>query len=323
MSDNLKEKIKNIPVPLVTNLVGVLTLANVYGGLGFRWLRASSMALVAIIWFMFLLKGILYPKKVVAEYEATIPASFYTGFTMTLMILSSFLYEHNIGIGRTLWLIAVIIHIGLILLFTFKHGIKKINTLDFMPAWFVTYAGIGTAVAVGGAMGFPMLQKGIAAFVVGIYFFLLPFIVVRLVKKPILKGQFFTQTVMLAPVSLGIVSYLNAFSEPASWLMTILTILFVLTLIYYVYIFIQVLAFKFVPGYAGLTFPAAIGVIAIQKLVGYYDAIGNESLAFAFEQIRGFQIYIATIAVGYVFARFLMLFFDVDKRVKSLYPEEE
>ena len=323
MSDNLKEKIKNIPVPLVTNLVGVLTLANVYGGLGFRWLRASSMAIVAIIWCMFLLKGILYPKKVVAEYKKTIPASFYTGFTMTLMIMSSFLYEYDIAIGRLLWLIAVIIHIGLILLFTFKHGIKKINTLDFMPAWFVTYAGIGTAVAVGGAMGFPMLQKGIAAFVVGIYFFLLPFIVVRLVKKPILKGQFFTQTVMLAPVSLGIVSYLNAFSEPASWLMTILMILFVLTLIYYVYIFIQVLAFKFVPGYAGLTFPAAIGVIAIQKLVGYYDAIGNESLAFAFEQIRGFLIYIATIAVGYVFARFLMLFFDVDKRVKSLYPEEE
>lgn len=156
---NLSEKIKNIPVPLLPTLTGILTLSNVFAGIGFNWLRHINMFLVGFFLILYVIKIFKYPQKVNNEYQQVIPSSLYAGFTMTLMILSAYIAEYNYTIGQALWVIAVIIHIIHILVFTFTHARRNFNTERFVPSWFVTYCGLAVAVVVGGRNGFCFSSK--------------------------------------------------------------------------------------------------------------------------------------------------------------------
>ena len=73
-------------------------------------------------------------------------------------------------------------------------------------------------------------------------------------------------------------------------------------------------AFPFAPGYAGMTFPMAIGIVASTKMAGYLTNIGNESLAAVVTQISGFQILITTMIIGYVLLNFAMMAMKVERK---------
>ena len=58
-------------------------------------------------------------------------------------------------------------------------------------------------------------------------------------------------------------------------------------------------SFKFYPGYAGLTFPMAIGIVATQKMAGYLTEAGS-ALAYPLSQLAGLQIFLTSGLVFYV-----------------------
>ena len=65
----------------------------------------------------------------------------------------------------------------------------------------------------------------------------------------------------------------------------------------------------FNPGFAGLTFPMAIGIVASTKMSAFLIAQGNESFGSIVKEISGIQIYITTAIIGFVlynFARMLV-----------------
>ena len=67
--------------------------------------------------------------------------------------------------------------------------------------------------------------------------------------------------------------------------------------------------FTFNPGFAGLTFPMAIGIVASTKMSAFLIAQGNESFGSIVKEISGIQIYITTAIIGFVlynFARMLV-----------------
>jgi hypothetical protein len=49
--------------------VGALTLSNVFGGLGFAWVRHLSMWAATIVWLLYIVKIIRYPKTCAKEYS--------------------------------------------------------------------------------------------------------------------------------------------------------------------------------------------------------------------------------------------------------------
>jgi exfoliative toxin A/B len=73
-------------------------------------------------------------------------------------------------------------------------------------------------------------------------------------------------------------------------------------------------SFDFYPGFAGLTFPMAIGVVASQKMAGYLIEKGSEGLGNAVTQLVGVQIFVTTMLVGYVMLMFLRMFLKKQKR---------
>ena len=97
------ERLERIPVPVIATFLSLLTLGNVYGGLGFVWLRYLIMACGTIFMICYILKIVMFFGTFKKEYDQTIPSSLYGAFSMVLMVLGSFYLEMGLGFGRIIW----------------------------------------------------------------------------------------------------------------------------------------------------------------------------------------------------------------------------
>ena len=174
----MMERLKKLPVPVLPTFVGTLTLSNVYGGMGYTWLRYLVMAIATVVIIAYTVKIIKYPKVCAGEYANTVPASLYAGFTMCLMILGSFFYELGLGFGKAIWFVAVIIHAVHIVVFTYNNVIKKRDINTTVPSWFVTYNGIMVSCVTGGAMNAKGMLGVITVYGIIIYLILIPVMIV-------------------------------------------------------------------------------------------------------------------------------------------------
>ena len=306
------KRLEKIPVPVIAAFLSFLTLGNVYGGLGFTWLRYLIMACGTAFIICYIFKIILYFRTCRKEYDQTIPSSLYAAFCMVLMVLGSFYYEIGWGFGRIIWFIAVVLHGLHIIVFTVKHTFGKVflkrDFINMMPSWFVTYNGWMVACVTGGKMHAGPVLKIITIYGCIIYLVLLPLMIWRLMKVEIKSAAYHTMAVLLAPCSLCVVSLINVYGTPNDFLLTLMYICVLASLAFILFKLPDFFSFRFYPGFAGLTFPMAIGVVASQKTAGYLAAGGKEGLANAVTQLSGLQIFVTTMLVGYVMLMFLRMF---------------
>ena len=303
------ERLERIPVPVIATFLSLLTLGNVYGGLGFVWLRYLIMACGTIFMICYILKIVMFFGTFKKEYDQTIPSSLYGAFSMVLMVLGSFYLEMGLGFGRIIWLIAVGIHCVHIVVFTIRHTFGNVLTkkdfINMMPSWFVTYNGWMVACVTGGKMNAAPILKVITIYGCIIYLILLPFMLWRLMKVEIRDAAYHTMAVLLAPCSLCVVSLINVYGTPNPALLTLMYCCVLASLAFIIIKLPDFFSFKFYPGFAGLTFPMAIGVVASQKMAGWLnDVAGNAALGNAVTQLAGLQIFLTTMLVGYVMLMF-------------------
>lgn len=226
----------------------------------------------------------------------TVTATLYATFSMLTMVLSSFIVAYIPFLGKLLWLAGIAIQTTLIIMLFGLHIFKKRNLDVILPSWYVTLLGLLVSTAIGGDMGFPVLQKIIVVYGFIMYFGTIAFVVYRLFKKDLPKPARYTKTILLAPISLVIVGYINVFENKSQLLATILMIILAVTMIY---VLTQTKSFMeggFTPGYAALTFPHAIAVIATLKLSTYFTDI-NPALSSGLYQIAGIQIFFTTAVI--------------------------
>ncbi len=317
----IKYYAKRLPVPILATTTGFLTLSNVYGGLGFTGVRHFSMAIGALVLILYFVKMALYPKMIEEEYDQVVPSSLYAGMTMALFIIANYLTDFWLLGGQILWAVSLAIYFIHIIVFTIKHAIPNFRKTMMVPSWHVTYNGIATAVVLGGPMGLKPVQNILAIYCIGIYLFLLPFMVVRIARMPIAQPVYHTQAVLLAPVSLSLVAYLNTSKNPSFIFVCFLFILLLATLAFILYKTPSFLAMKFTPTHAGITFPMAIGVVATGRMSAYLESLNYLKTAAWLKQLQGIQLYLTTIFVGYVFIRILGQVFGVDERIQEQFPD--
>ena len=233
-------------------------------------------------------------KTVFKEYSNTVPASLYAGFTMLTMILGSYIFDFNATIGKAVWFIGLILHAIHILVFTYRNVIKGVNIDTFV---------------VGGVMNEPFICKIVVYYGICVFALIIPFMIYRLAKHPIKNPMYHTQAIVLAPSSLCLVSYINFIKEPNMILAYALYFAVLCALIFIIYKMPGFFSFEFNPGFAGLTFPMAIGIVASTKMAGLLTAQGYEFLGNIAKQISGIQIYMTTAIISFVlynFARMLV-----------------
>ena len=311
---NIIKKIKNMPVPILPTMVGAATLSNVYQTLGYNWIRHITMIITTIILIAYIIKITLYFETCKNEYSNTVPSSLYAAFTMILMILGSYYFSYNKLIGKGLWTIGLVLHSIHIIIFTYRNVIKGIKKETFVPSWFVTYNGIMVSTVVGKSMNVPFIGKIIVYYGIIVFVIILPFMIIRLRREPINEALFHTQAILLAPSSLCLVSYLNFINNPNKIIIGVLYIIILLTLLFIIYMLPKFFSYTFTPGFAGLTFPMAIGIVASIKASTYFNDIGYNSLSYIAKELSGIQIYITTTIIAFVLYKFTHILVKSYKR---------
>ncbi len=314
-------RFEKIPVPAIATFLATLTLSNVYGGLGFVWFRYLAMACGTIFIICYILKIIMFTKTVRREYSEVIPCSLYAALTMCLMILGSFYFEigNNFGvpvlavIGKAVWFIAVAVHAVHLVRFIALNMFLKRNIMTTMPSWFVTLNGIMVACVTGGAMNAKPLLVVLTIYGCLIYTIMLPIMIWRLINVEIKPAAYHTMAILLAPCSLCVVSLINVYGKPNAIVLWFMYICVLCSLAFIIIKLPDFFSFKFYPGYAGLTFPMAIGIVASQKMAGYLTEAGS-GLATAVSQLAGLQIFLTSGLVFYVLVMLSrMLFMKKDR----------
>lgn len=307
-------RLERLPVPILPTFVGALTLGNVYGGLNFPWIRHLTVWAGTILIIAYILKILLFSKTCKQEYTTTVPSSLHAGFTMILMILGSYYIDYVPVLGRALWFTGLALHAIHILIFTFCNVIKNRNINTFLPSWFVTYNGIMVSSVVGGAMNAKGILEIVVYYGIAIYFILIPIMIWRLMTVEVKPPVYHTLAIVLAPCSLCLVSYLNVISNPNAVIVYILYACVLASLLFIILKLPRFFSVPFAPGFAGMTFPMAIGVVASTKMAGYLADTGNASLSSAVTQIQGIQIYLTTFIVGFVLLKFLSMALKVEAK---------
>lgn len=308
------KRLGKIPVPLLPTFVGALTLSNVYKGMGFEGIRHLTMWAATIVLLLYIIKILCFFDTCVNEYKNTVLSSLYGAFPMIMMILGSYYQEVAPILGKGIWLIAIGIHVCHILIFTYRNVIAKRKAETFLPSWFVTYNGIMVSCVVGGAMKEKALLTGIVYYGIIIYFILISCIIIRLLKVEVQDGVYHTLAVVLAPCSLCVVSYINIIENPNKILLFILYGCVLVSLLFVVMKLPRFFSYSFVPGFAGLTFPMAIGIVASQKMAGYFILMGKEGIAHMVNQLVGIQVYLTTMIIGYVLINFIIMAMKIQRK---------
>ncbi len=305
---NISNKIKNLPVGALATAVGAATLSNVYNTFGFSLLRDLFMYLGIIIFILGLFKLTIYRKVFINEYKNNVVlASLYGTFSMLAMILGSYILPLNKNFGILLWSFGVLFHAALIFIFTFKYIFKDFKTDNLVPSWFVTYNGIMVSIVIGGGIHAPLIKKIILYYGISIFIIIIPFMINRLVIKPLPEKLIHTKAILLAPSSLCVVSYLSVEKNPNFFIISLLYAIVLITLIYILLQIPKFFSYTFHPGFAGLTFPMAIGTVASLKMSAYIYSLGYIKSALFIKNITGLQIFVTTGIIAYVYFNFLKL----------------
>lgn len=255
------------------------------------------MIIGMIVWVHAFRKIAFNFDKVKEEYnENTVTATLYATFAMLTMVLSSFIVAYIPVLGKALWLAGIVMQSILIVMLFALHIFKKRNLDVILPSWYVTLLGLLVSTAIGTEMGFANLQKVIVIYGFVMYFATIGFVVYRLIKKDLPAPARFTKTILLAPISLVIVGYINVFTQKSQTLISILLVIFAITMIYVLTQTKKFMEGGFAPGYAALTFPHAIAIIASLKLSTYFAEI-NQGLSNVIYQIAGIQIFFTTAVI--------------------------
>ena len=307
------DRLERMPVPVLPTFVGALTLSNVLSGMGYTWIRHGTMWAATIILLLYIIKIVKFPKTCLKEYQTVVPCSLYAAFTMITMILGSYYFDYIPALGKGLWAAAICIHAVHILIFTYRNVIAKRDINTFVPSWFVTYNGIMVSCVVGGAMNAAGVLKYIVYYGIAIYFIIVPIMIWRLLKVEVKAPVYHTMAVLLAPCSLCVVSYLNVIPNPNAGLLYVLYGCVLASLLFIILKLPRFFSFSFTPGFAGMTFPMAIGIVASTKMAGYLTGAGQEALAGVVKQISGIQIYLTTMIIGYVLLNFVIMALKVKK----------
>lgn len=307
-------RLERIPVPVLPTFVGALTLGNVYSGMGYAWVRHLTMWAATIVVLVYIVKIIKFPATCRKEYETVVPCSLYAGFTMVLMILGSYYFDYVPALGKGMWMIALAIHAVHILVFTYRNVIKERNIHTFVPSWFVTYNGIMVSCVVGGAMNAGSVLKIVLYYGIIVYFVILPFMLWRLITVEVKPAVYHTMAVLLAPCSLCLVSYLNVEQNPNQILVFLMYICVLASLTFVIIKLPKFFSYSFAPGFAGMTFPMCIGIVATNKMSAYLAGIGKETWSAWAGQLGGIQLYLTTMIVGYVLLNFLIMALKIERK---------
>ncbi len=299
--------LKRIPLPITGLMLAIFALGNLIQSYG-EVFRSIAGAIGLIIFIAVILKIAIHPSIIREELSNPIVFSVFPTFSMGMMLLATYLKPYNDGLGFGIWIIGVILHVILILIFSANH-LLKFNIKKVFPSWFIVYVGIVVSSVT--APAFKMQSFGRVAF----YFGLVSYIILMII---VIKRVFFvkdipepatpTLIIFAAPGSLCLAGYLNSFEQIN--MVLFLSMLVISQIIYFLVLFklIKLARLKFYPSFSGFTFPLVISAISLKLSNGFL--VNSDRAIPALKYLVKFEEIIALLIVIFVLIYYLKFIFD-------------
>ncbi|WP_298501439.1 TDT family transporter [uncultured Methanobrevibacter sp.] len=291
--------IKNIPIPICGLILALLSLGNLLQDIH-PFLRYLFGGIGTIFLILMILKIILYPNDIKEDFRNPIVISSSGTFSMSLMILSTYVIQFEPTIAYTIWIIGITLHILLIIYFTYHFIVRNFDISYVFPSYWIVFVGITMGAITSGIHG--IKEIGFIFFIIGFLAMTitLPLVIIRYLRYPdISDGNKPLICIFTALLSILIVGYLNS-AQNISY--EFITILYIFACIFYIFAlskFIEYRNLDFYPSFSAFTFPFVISALATK---GISIQFGSNMLL---STILKIEIAIAILIVVYVLIRYV------------------
>ncbi len=266
--------IKKVPITLSGVMLGIAVLGNLLQSYS-EVVRYICGIVSGILCLLIILKTMFYFSDIKDDMKNPIMASVSATFPMGLMLLSVYLKPFIGGAAIGIWFFAIVLHVFIIIYFTYAFMIK----LDFkkvFASYFVVYVGIATIGV--SAPAYDMQLIGTIAFWVAFVSLvaLLVLVTYRYIKhREIPEPARPLICIFTAPASLCLVAYLQSVADKSILIVSCLAILATILYIFVLTRLIPLLKLKFYPSYASFTFPFVISATAMKQTMSYFNNISQ------------------------------------------------
>jgi len=270
------EKLVHFPISFFAVVMGLSGLTLAWRAAGSEllpsasfWLGLFTSLVMLAVTVLYMIKIVRYPEAVIAESRHPIRLNFFPAFSISLLLLAVVWQDYH-SLSHTLWIVGAAVQICLTV-YVISSWIHHTHyTLSHAnPSWFIPVVGNIIAPIAGSHLGYSEISWFF--FSVGIVFWivLLTIVMYRLFFHEPLPARLTPMLfILLAPPSVGFVSYTNLVGELDVFA----------RVIYYVGLFLclvlvsNILRFAKVPFFISswaYSFPLAALTIATAKMSGF------------------------------------------------------
>lgn len=259
--------IKKIPIPIAGLILALLSLGNLLQDIHpyLRYLFGVAGVLLIVL---MILKVIIYPKDIKEDFKNPVIASSSGTFSMSLMLLSTYLIGFTPKIASLIWIIGIGLHILLMIYFTYHFIVRNFDISTVYPSYWIVFVGITMGAITAGShglneIGFLCFLTGFAAMLVT-----LPLVIYRYIRysdipdmnKPLI-------CIFTAVISILIVGYLNSSPAPSK---EFSAALYLIACLFYMFAFYKLVEYRnmeFYPSFSAFTFPFVISALATKGIL--------------------------------------------------------
>lgn len=291
--------IKQLPLPVSGLILALLSLGNLLQDIH-PYIRYLFGIMGAILLILIVLKAFLYPQDIKNDFKNPIILSSCGTFSMSLMLLSTYLIQFMPIIAYTIWIIGIALHILLMIYFTYAFVISSFDISTVYPTWWIVYVGITMGAITAHIHG--LNEIGFICFSIGFAAMLIttPVVIYRYIKyhdipnmnKPLI-------CIHTALFSILIVGYLNSASAISNEFLTGIYLIACMFYIFSLYKLVEYRNLEFYPSFSAFTFPFVISALATKGVL----SVMNPNMALSI--ISTIETLIAVIAVFYVLSEYL------------------
>lgn len=291
--------IKNIPIPVCGLILALLSLGNLSQDIH-PYLRYLFGSIGIIFLILMVLKIIFYPNSIKEDFKNPVIVSSSGTFSMSLMILSTYIIQFSPSIAYAIWIIGIVLHILLMIYFTYHFIIRNFNISNVYPSYWIVFVGITMGAITSNVHG--MNEIGFIFFIIGFISMLitLPLVIYRYLKHPhVPDANKPLICIFTAVLSILIVGYINS---SQTMINEFLLALYLIACVFYIFAlskFIEYRNLEFYPSFAAFTFPFVISALATK---GVMSKLGFNVIL---DSILKIEIAIATVIVLYILIRYV------------------
>ncbi len=290
--------IKQLPLPVSGLVLALLSLGNLLQDIH-PYIRYLFGAIGVAFIILLLLKVILYPQDIKDDFRNPIILSSFGTFSMSLMLLSTYIVQFVPSISYALWIIGIALHILLMIYFTYRFVISTFNITTYYPTWWIVYVGITMGAITAHFHG--LNEIGFVCFAIGFIAMLIttPLMIYRYIKYPNIPNMNKPLIcIHTALFSILIVGYLNSSTSISN---EFLIVMYAIACLFYIFSFYKLVEYRnleFYPSFSAFTFPFVISALATK---GVLDVMRPNMMLSA---ISTAETLIAVIAVFYVLSEY-------------------